>query len=80
MKIAPGRRSALLTMGLGVAAGVATLDEEAAARAAEPSLLPPHGKDGARPSFVKMIGMPEMACPGFPASPGRASNTPTGSA
>jgi hypothetical protein len=46
MKIAPGRRFALMTMGLGMAAdaaGLAALDD-GAARAAEPSLLPPGAK------------------------------------
>jgi hypothetical protein len=40
MKTAPGRRFALMTMGLSMAAGVAGLG----ARAAEPSLLPPEAK------------------------------------
>jgi hypothetical protein len=46
MKTAPGRRLAVMTMGLGMAAGVvglATL-QDGAARAAEPSLLPPDAK------------------------------------
>ena len=46
MKTAPGRRFALMTMGLGVAAGAAGLAglHDGAARAAEPSLLPPEAK------------------------------------
>src|SRR6267154_5025650 len=43
METAPGRRFALMTMGLGMAAGLAALPE-GAARAAEPSLLPPEAK------------------------------------
>jgi hypothetical protein len=43
MKTAPGRRFALMTMGLGMAAGLAALPD-GAARAAEPSLLPPEAK------------------------------------
>jgi len=46
MKTALGRRFALMTMGLGMAAGAAGLAalHEGAARAAEPSLLPPEAK------------------------------------
>jgi hypothetical protein len=46
MKTAPGRRFALMTMGLGLAAGAAGLAalHDGAARAAEPSLLPPEAK------------------------------------
>ena len=41
---APGRRFGLMTMGLGMAAGAAGLAALGAARAAEPSLLPPEAK------------------------------------
>jgi hypothetical protein len=46
VKTAPGRRFALMTMGLGVAAGAAGLTalHAGAAGAAEPSLLPPEAK------------------------------------
>src|SRR6266849_10589871 len=46
MKTALGRRFALMTMGLGMAAGAAGLASlhDGAARAAEPSLLPPEAK------------------------------------
>jgi hypothetical protein len=46
MKTAPGRRFALMTMGLGMAAGAAGLAalQDGAARAAEPSLEPPGAK------------------------------------
>src|SRR5882762_3694669 len=46
MQTAPGRRSALMTMGLGMAAGAAGLAAlpDGAARAAEPSLLPPEAQ------------------------------------
>src|SRR5258708_26619904 len=46
MKAALGRRFALMTMGLGMAAGAAGLASlhDGAARAAEPSLLPPEAK------------------------------------
>jgi hypothetical protein len=43
METAPGRRFALMTMGLGMAAGLAALPD-GAARAADPSLLPPEAK------------------------------------
>ena len=46
MKTAPGRRFALMTMGLGMVAGAAGLAalHDGAASAAEPSLLPPEAK------------------------------------
>src|SRR5260370_16756143 len=46
MKTAPGRRFALMTMGLGMVAGAAGFAalHDGAARAAEPSLLPPEAK------------------------------------
>src|SRR5260221_3653096 len=46
MKTAPGRRFALMTMGLGMAAGAGGLGavNDGAGRAAEPSLLPPEAK------------------------------------
>jgi hypothetical protein len=46
MKTAPGRRFAIMTMGLGIAAGAAGLTalQNGAAEAAEPSLLPPEAK------------------------------------
>src|ERR1700738_1822915 len=46
METVPGRRNALMTMGLGIAAGAAGLAvlHDGAARAAEPSLLSPEAK------------------------------------
>jgi hypothetical protein len=46
MKTAPGRRFAVMTMGLGVIAGVAGLAplHDGAARAGEPTLVPPEAK------------------------------------
>ena len=46
MKTAPGRRFALMTMGLGMVAGAAGLAalHDGAASAGEPSLLPPEAK------------------------------------
>lgn len=59
MKAVPGRRFALITMGLGMAAGAAGLAarHDGAARAAEPSLLPP-GTNSLEELTARLSGAP----------------------